>query len=90
MAVGDGAQLLCDGRFTVRLTAPPGMALRLEVLDGEEVLGESTSADGIAGTVTVREEQCLSSDARTLTARVSAIGSDRTAGSYRLERAGSF
>ena len=24
MAVGDGSQLLCDGRFTVRLTAPDG------------------------------------------------------------------
>ena len=36
MAVGDGSQLLCDGRFTVRLTAPAGMTLLLEVLDDDE------------------------------------------------------
>ena len=35
MDVGDGSQLLCDGRFTVRLTAPEGMTLLLEVLDDE-------------------------------------------------------
>jgi hypothetical protein len=90
MPVGDGSQLLCDGRFNVRLTAPQGMTLLLEVLDGEEVLGETTSAEGVTGTVTLREQECLFSEARTLTARVSPIGSDRTAGSYRLERSGSF
>jgi hypothetical protein len=90
MAVGDGSQLLCDGRFTVRLTAPQGMTLLLEVLDGDEVLGQATSAQGVTGTVTLREQECLFSEARTLTARVSPIGTDRTAGSYRLERSGSF
>ena len=90
MDVGDGTQLLCDGRFTVRLTAPVGMALRLEVLDGDTVLGETTSADGIAGAVTLEEQQCLGSDATTLTARVSPVGSDRAASAYRLERSGSF
>ena len=74
----------------MRLTAPSGMSLLLEVLDEEDVLGQATSADGVAGSVTLREEQCLLSDARTLTARVSAVGSDRTGGSYRLERTGSF
>ena len=91
MAVGDGAQLLCDGRLTVRLTAPEGMTLVLEVLDEDgDSLGQTTSADGVTGAVTVREEQCLSSDARTLTARVSPVGSDRTGDPYRLERSGSF
>ena len=37
MEVGDGSQLLCDGRFTVTITAPAGMTLRLEVLDGEDL-----------------------------------------------------
>jgi hypothetical protein len=91
MAVGDGSQLLCDGRFTVRITAPTGMTVLLEVLDDDdELLGETTSAQGVQGTVTLREEECLISDARTLTARVSPVGNDRTGGTYRLERSGSF
>jgi hypothetical protein len=91
MHVGDGSQLLCDGRFTVRLTAPAGMALLLEVLDPEgRTLGQATSAGGVTGAVTLREPQCLTSDATTLTARVSPVGSDRTGEPYRLERSGSF
>jgi hypothetical protein len=90
MHVGDGSQLLCNGQFTVRITAPTGMALRLEVLDGDELLGEATSAEGVAGSVSLREQECLFSEARTLTARVSPVGSDRSAGTYRLERTGSF
>jgi hypothetical protein len=90
MDVGDGSQLLCDGRFTVRVTAPVGMTLLLEVLDEDEVLGQATSAQGITGTVTLRERECLFSEARTLTARVSPVGSDRSGGAYVLERSGSF
>jgi hypothetical protein len=90
MEVGDGRQLLCDGRFTVGLTAPKGVSLRLEVLDGESVLGEATSADGVRATVTINEPECLFDDSGTLTARVSPIGSDRSAEPYLLERHGSF
>ena len=90
MEVGDGAQLLCDGRFTVTLTAPAGMTLRLEVLDGDDVLGQATSADGVPASVQLQEQQCFTSDATTLTARVSPIGSDRTGDPYVLERSGSF
>ena len=90
MRVGDGYQLLCDGQFTVTLTAPSGMTLRLEVLDGHDVLGQTTSADGLPASVRLRERECLVSDARTLRARVSPIGSDRTGAPYRLERSGSF
>ncbi len=90
MAVGDGSQLLCDGRFTVRITAPEGMALLLEILDDGEVIGEATSAEGVTGTVTLRERECLFSEARTLVARVSPSGSDRSGEPYVLERSGSF
>lgn len=90
MAVGDGAQLLCDGRLTVTITAPVGMTVRLELLDDGEVLGMTTSADAVPASVTLREADCFSSEARTITARVSPIGSDRTAGEYTLERTGSF
>ena len=90
MAVGDGYQILCDGRFRVTLTAPAGMSLRLEVLDDDEVLDQITSADGVAASLTLRETDCFVSEARTLTARISPIGSDRTGASYTLARAGSF
>jgi hypothetical protein len=90
MPVGDGYQLLCDGVFTVTITAPAGMTLRLEVLDGSDVVDETTSADGIPAQIRLDDPDCLFSDARTLTARVSPIGTDRTGGDYVLERAGSF
>jgi hypothetical protein len=90
MEVGDGSQLLCDGRFTVTLTAPAGSSLRLEVLDGETVLGQTTSADGVAASVALDEPRCFADDSTTLVARVSPIGSDRTAAPYRLARHGSF
>jgi hypothetical protein len=66
------------------------VTLRLEVLEGDEVLGQTTSADGVPAAVTLRERECLFDDSTTLTARVSPIGSDRTAAPYRLERRGSF
>ncbi len=90
MDVGDGYQLLCDGSFTVTITAPAGMTIRLEVLDDGEVVDEVTSADGITAQVTLGDPDCLFSDARTLTARVSPIGTDRTGDTYTIDRTGSF
>jgi hypothetical protein len=90
MEVSDGRQLFCDGRFTVTLTAPAGVSLRLEVLDGDTVVGQATSADGVAASVSLDEPECLFDDSGTLIARVSPIGSDRTAEPYLLERRGSF
>jgi hypothetical protein len=90
MNVDDGRQLLCNGRFTVTLTAPAGVSLKLEVLDGDTVLGQATSADGVAASVSLDEPECLFDDSGTLVARVSPIGSDRSAAPYRLERRGSF
>lgn len=90
MQVGDGYQLLCDGRFTVTITAPADMTLRLEVFDGDELMGQTTSADGVTARITLDDPDCLFSDAKTLTARVSPIGTDRSAGDYSLERSGSY
>ena len=90
MPVGDGAQFLCDGTFRVTITAPQGMTVRLELIDGDELLGETTSADGVPSTVQLDEQDCFVSEARTLTARVSPIGTDRTGGEYTLARSGSF
>jgi hypothetical protein len=90
MDVTDGPQLLCDGRFVVRIKAPEGVTLRLQVLDRDEVLVETISADGIASSVTLRERECFFDDGTTLVARVSPIGTDRTAAPYVIERSGSF
>jgi hypothetical protein len=90
MDVGDGAQILCDGRFKVTITAPAGMTVRLEIVDGDDVVAQTTSADGVPSSVELRETECFSSEARTLTARVSPIGNDRTGGEYTLARSGSF
>ena len=88
--VRDERQLLCDGELRITLTAPAGVTLRLEVLEDGEVLGQATSADGVAASVTLREPECFFDDTTTLQARVSPVGSDRSAEPYVLERRGSF
>jgi hypothetical protein len=90
LEVADDRQILCDGRLTVTLTAPARVSLRLELLDGDEVVGQVTSADGVAASVVRREPGCFTDDSTTLTARVSPIGSDRTGEAYLLERHGSY
>ncbi len=86
----DNFQLLCDGRLVLTLEAPAGMALRLEVRDGDDVLGQATSADLVPGAVTIREERRLGSDDGKLTAVVTPAGSDRVGDPYVLRREGSF
>jgi hypothetical protein len=89
--VGDGFQLLCDGEVRLTITAPTGMALRLSILDTDgTTVAEQTSVDGDPGEVRLRDPSCFSDDARVLTARVTAVGSDRTGAPYRIERSGSF
>jgi hypothetical protein len=89
--VADGFQVLCDGELRITVTAPAGASVRLEVLteDGD-LLGETTSADGVAGTARLAEPDCGGDDSQTLTARVSSIGSDRTAEPYTLARSGGW
>lgn len=88
--VEDGFQVLCDGAVTVTLTAPAGVAQRLEVLRDGEVLGTAVSADGAPGEVRLRERDCGGDDGGTYEARVTSVGSDRSAEHYRLERSGHF
>ena len=88
--VSDNPQLLCDGQLHLTLTAPRGTSLRLEVLEGDEVIDETASTDGIPATLDLREPDCFRDDTTTLTARVIPIGSDRSATTYSLERRGSY
>jgi hypothetical protein len=89
--VEDRWQLLCDGVLTLTLTAPEGMALRLEVLDraGERLLGEAIST-GEPAEVSLPEPSCFQDDSTTLQAVVSPVGSDRVGDPYLLERRGSW
>jgi hypothetical protein len=86
----DGFQVLCDGAVTVTLTAPAGVAQRLEVVRDGDVLGTAVSADGAPAEVRVRERDCGGDDGGTYEARVSSVGTDRTAAHYELEVAGHF
>jgi hypothetical protein len=87
--VEDKLQILCDGVLQLRLEAPAGMTLSLEVLDGDEVIGQDTTADGPAS-VSLGEQQCGGDDTTTLQVVVRAIGDARVADDYRLTRDGDF
>jgi hypothetical protein len=88
--VGDHLQLTCDGAITMTLTAPKGVSMRLEVLDGSAVLATAVSADGEPGATQVEDPSCLGDDSGTLVARVTSIGTDRSATDYTVTRTGSF
>ncbi len=47
--VTDSFQLFCDGSASVTLTAPDGVAMRVEVVDGDTPLGTAVSRDGTPG-----------------------------------------
>jgi hypothetical protein len=90
LAVEDKFQLLCDGTVRVTLTAPRGVAQRLELLDGSgTVVGRAASADGQPATATVSDPSCFRDDSGTLHARVSTV-SGHSAAEYRLAVAGSY
>lgn len=88
--VGDGFQLLCDGRVDITFAAAPGVAQQLQVLDGEEVLATTSSADATPVSLSLGDPNCFGSDATTLTLVVSSVGSDRSSESYRLRVRGSY
>jgi hypothetical protein len=90
LQVSDHYNFRCNGTLSVTLTAPVEVTLRLELLDHGDVIGQAVSADGQPGMVRLRESNCGSDDSTTLVARVSPIGSDRSAGMYTLERSGSY
>lgn len=88
--VVDQAQLLCDGTLRLTLTAPAGVAQRLEVLRDDEELARVGSTDGTPASLELVEPGCFSDDSATLEVRVSSIGADRTGQPYLLEVDGSY
>jgi hypothetical protein len=90
LAVEDDFHFSCDGTVTIRLTAPAGASMRLDVLEGGAILASTTSTDGVGSTVSLTEPECLGDDSTELQLRVSWAGEARTADTYRLEIAGSY
>jgi tRNA A-37 threonylcarbamoyl transferase component Bud32 len=83
----DRLQLLCDGSAAVRLTAPPGVTDRVDVLRDGVVVASALSANGRAATATVGDPSCLRDDSGWYEVRVdSEVG--RSSTPYRLETAG--
>jgi hypothetical protein len=89
VAVIDEFQVFCDGTLEITLTAPPEVGQKVEVFDGEELLGEAGSLDGQPGTVEIEEPSCGGDDTTELEVVVSTVAG-RTADRYVLERSGSF
>jgi len=88
--VSDSFQLFCDGAAQVTLTAPAGVSMRIDVVDGDTPIGTAVSRDGAPASVELSDPSCLSDDAADLQARVSWVGEARSATPYRLERSGSY
>jgi Protein kinase domain len=90
MEVEDRLQLLCDGRVSITLEAPAGMALRLEVRDEQGVLTEAMATEGAPAIVELTEQECGADDKAMLEIVVRAVGSERVPDGYVLTREGSF
>ena len=88
--LGDSFNLRCNGRATITLVAPRGIAQRLDVLRDGDVVDTTTSADREPSTIELREQNCFGDDGGTFVAVVSSVGEDRSPDYYRLEVAGSL
>ena len=91
LTIEDAGDLLCNNTFRLRLVAPPGVSLRVELTDDEgRSFGEATSSDGTPGELAVEDPRCFQDDGGGFIAEVTPIGTDRSAESYILTRTGSF
>jgi eukaryotic-like serine/threonine-protein kinase len=88
--VEDHLQIFCDGTLEIRLEAPRGIVLGLEVSDEDGLIQQATAAAGTPAVIRLGEQSCGGNDARTLRAVVRPIGSDRVADEYKLSRHGDF
>jgi hypothetical protein len=89
LTLEDGIETECDGAAVVRLDAPPGMALQLDVLLYDEVVQQVAAEDGAPAVVTLSEEVC-GPDAVEIEVMVRPVGQDRVAAAYVLTRSGNL
>ncbi|HEX6419049.1 MAG TPA: hypothetical protein VFZ77_11155, partial [Acidimicrobiales bacterium] len=90
LEVTDDLQALCDGALEVRLDAPPGMVLELELRDHLGIVDRATAAGGSPAVVRVSEERCGADERTAYEVVVRAVGEARVAGTYVLTRLGGF
>jgi Protein kinase domain len=89
LALEDGIQTVCDGVVVVRLDAPPGMELQLDVLLYDEVVQQAAAVNGAPAVVTLSEEVC-GPDAVEFELMVRPVGEDRVPAEYVLSRSGNL
>lgn len=91
LTIDDAGDLGCNNTFRLRIVAPPGTSLRVELTaDDGAPLGDATSSDGTQGELAVKDPRCFQDDGGGFVVEVSPIGSDRSGESYILTRTGSF
>lgn len=88
--VKDEFQLFCNGQVKLTLTAPVGVSMRLDVLEGTRIIATEVSSGGRPAVVTLDEPNCFDDDTTDLVARVSWVGESRSAQPYQLTRSGSW
>jgi Protein kinase domain len=75
----------CTGELGVTLAAPQGVALRVDVAQGQHLLASAVSSNGRPATARASEPSCFSSNSGWLTIRVWAL-QGRTPQDFRLTR----
>jgi hypothetical protein len=79
----------CTGVFKVTLTAPAGVADRVDLVDGDRVVATAVSRDGEAATARAGEPACFRDNSTWLTVRVSSV-EGVTASDFSLTRSGGW
>ena len=91
LRIDDRSDLGCNNTFRLTVEAPTGLALRVELYDDDgQVVGQTTSADGIPGEIAISDPRCFRGDEGDFVAEVTPFGSDRSGTPYVLSRSGSF
>jgi predicted Ser/Thr protein kinase len=82
--------VLCDASVKVTLTAPAGVAMRLQVVQGSSVVGQAISRDGQPASVPLSPDDCYGNKGADLVAKVTWVGTARSQADFVLERHGSY
>ena len=90
LELDDEIRRRCDGAVEVRLEAPPGMVLELELRDHLGIVDRASGVDGIPAVVRLTEERCGADDRTAYDVVVRATGDARVADDYVLTRDGGF